>query len=133
MILKGLGLTLAKHSQPITLYVKGISQKDANGEYPETPSTKFEVTWPSTPVSGKQLFLSEAGSYSSEDRNLFQLEPCDVDLKFNDEFKLKDIYYVIKDIKDMRNEAGFIRYLSKRKDPQVEPALVDLEDEEESE
>jgi len=123
MILKGLGLTLMKHNKPVTLYVKGESTKNLNGEYVESLAVKSEKNWPSTPISGRQLNLSEAGSYTSEDRNLFQLEPCDIELKFNDEFKVNNTYYVIRDIKDMRDEAGFIRYLGRKKDPQIETEI----------
>lgn len=122
-MLKGLGLTLLKHNKDVTLYVKGESTKDANGEYVESVAMKSEKIWPSTPISGRQLNLSDAGSFSSEDRNLFQLEPCDVELKFNDEFKVNNTYYVIRDIKDMRDEGGFIRYLGRKKDPQIDTEI----------
>lgn len=124
MILKGLVHTLKRHNQPVILYIADSTSKDKNGEYITRFTEKKEVIWPSTPLSARQLALSEAGSYTTEDRNLFQLEPCDVDLKFNDEFKVKNAFYTVRDLKDMRNEAGFIRYIGRKKDPKIEAEVI---------
>lgn len=125
MILSSLAQSLLPHSKIITLFLKPSSKgKDANGEYKDGIAAKHEnLNWPTTNVSSRQFQLSTDGYYTTEDRNFFQLiteEPI-FNIKEGDEFLHKNTYFVVKDIKNMTDEAGYIRYVCKKKTPNTPP------------
>jgi hypothetical protein len=123
MILSSLAQTLIPHSKNVSLFVKSEKTKDLNGEWQEGIAIRHELFWPTTNVSARQFQLSADGSYTTEDRNFFQIltEETAFNIKQGDEFKYKNTYFVVKDIKDMTDEAGYIRYVCKKKTPQTQP------------
>lgn len=123
MILSSLAQSLLPHRKNVSLFVKAPKAKDLNGEWQESIAVRHDLIWPTTSVSSRQFQLSTDGAYTTEDRNFFQLitEESLFDIKQGDEFLYKTTYFVVKDIKDMTDEAGYLRYVCKKKIPQTPP------------
>lgn len=123
MILSSLAQSLIPHSKNVSLFLKNEKTKDLNGEWQEGIAIRHDLKWPTTNVSARQFQLSADGAYTTEDRNFFQIltdEPS-FNIKRGDEFLFKNTYFVVKDIKDMTDEAGYIRYVCKKKTPNTPP------------
>ncbi|MCW7459548.1 hypothetical protein ND856_14155 [Leptospira bandrabouensis] len=124
MILSSLAQSLLPHRKNVSLFLKATKGKDDNGEWQDGIAVRHDdLFWPTTNVSTRQFQLSTDGSYTTEDRNFFQLiteEPL-FDIKEGDEFAYKTKYFVVKEIKDMTEEAGYLRYICKKKIPQTPP------------
>lgn len=114
---------LLRHKQSMTLYSQGGYTENAAGEKVQNPFTPTEIEWPSTTISARQLNLDSSGKYTTSSRNFYQIGNA-VNVQEGDEFGLNGFYYVVKDIKDLMNAGGFIRYICNLKVPNQPPEVI---------
>ncbi|MFQ3855937.1 hypothetical protein ACLK29_09065 [Leptospira kirschneri] len=112
MSLTGVAESLKPFIRPVKYYKK-VKTKNAKGEVITTYETEIPLDLPVTTIGTRQLIAMSEGSYTSEDRNFYQLGNV-LQIDYEDKFEFNGVKYVVSMIKDMMFEAGFIRYVCKK-------------------
>ncbi|UOG39364.1 hypothetical protein MAL08_08925 [Leptospira noguchii] len=112
MSLTGVSESLKPFMRPV-VYYKKMKTKNAKGEVITTYESGVPLDIPVTTVSTRQLIAMSEGSYTSEDRNFYQLGNA-LPVDYEDKFEFNGVKYLVTMIKDMMFEAGYIRYICKK-------------------
>ncbi|MCH1910653.1 hypothetical protein L9Z41_16845 [Leptospira noguchii] len=114
MSLTGVADSLKDFSRPIQFFRKLPKATNARGESIREFATGIPLTWPVTTISSKQLYVLPDGQYTSEDRNFYQIGKA-IQVNVGDEFEFEGVRYIVSITKDLNFEAGFVRYVCKKK------------------
>ncbi|UOG61434.1 hypothetical protein [Leptospira noguchii] len=112
MSLTGVSESLKPFIRPVKYYKK-VKTENPKGEVITTYESEIPLDLPVTTVSTRQLIAMSEGSYTSEDRNFYQLGKA-LKIDYGDKFEFDGVKYIVSMIKDMMFEAGFIRYACKK-------------------
>ncbi|MBM9579694.1 hypothetical protein JWG45_21325 [Leptospira sp. 201903070] len=113
MSLTGVADSLKPFIRPVKYFKKLPKTKNAKGEAVTEYAPGIDMEMPVTTVSTRQLIAMSEGSYTSEDRNFYQLGNA-LSIEYEDKFEFNGVKYIVTMIKDMTFEAGFIRYVCKK-------------------